>query len=286
VAGEYRCLFCRLESDGIGVSCPHCGALVDVRQRTASSGWTKQPPIKDMTRLRFGHSSCQISGTLVPVAEMRLDPSDTVSFAHHCLLHADPSVSLDLRRMPDGWQRSLAGLPVYVMDARGPGFLAISADAPGSMIAVPLMPGQTIEVTEHRFLAATGNVDYEWVRSLIWYTTRHEHENFTHYPLGGAYLDRFTAKQAPGLVFLHAPGDTFVRDLSEDDTILIKPEALVWKDQSVRISLHTEKSNGGDGFYMWIKLSGPGRIVIKSIFGYAGWNGTIVDSSPRTRQTW
>ncbi len=286
MAGEYRCRFCRLESDGTGLSCPHCGALVDVRQRTANSGWIKQPPIKDMTRLRFGHSTCQISGSFVPVAEMRLAETDSVSFAHHALLHVDPSVQLDLRRMPDGWQRSMAGLPVYVMNARGPGFLAISADAPGSTIAIPLMPGQSIEVTEHRFLAATGNVDYEWLRSHIWYTTKYESERETHYPLGGAYLDRFTARDTPGLVFLHAPGDTFIRDLGEDDTILIKPEALVWKDQSVQVSLHTEKSNGGDGFFMWIKLSGPGRAVIKSIFGYAGWRGTIVDSSPRTRQAW
>ncbi len=283
---EYVCRYCRLESDGSGAACSHCGAPVDVRARVSSSGWIQQPPIDSTARLRFSHSSCQIKGSYVPVAELKLDQADSVYFAHHGLLHTGPSVEFDLKRMPDGWQRSIAGLPVYVMTASGPGYLAISADKPGSVIAVPLMPGRTVDVTEHRFLAATGNVEYEWVRAGIWYTTKHESETTSHYPLGGAYVDRFIARDTPGLLFLHAPGSTFIRDLAEDDTILIKPWALVWRDQSVRVSLHTEKSQGGTGFYMWVKLRGPGRAVIKSTFGAAGWNGTIVDSSPRTRRDW
>jgi hypothetical protein len=54
-----------------------------------------------MTRLHFGHSSCQISGSYVPVAELALDAADSVYFSHHALLHAEPSVDLDLMRLPD-----------------------------------------------------------------------------------------------------------------------------------------------------------------------------------------
>jgi uncharacterized protein (AIM24 family) len=275
-----------LASAGDSVACPHCGAPVDVRERTSDSGWLELPPVRDMTRLRFGHSSCQISGSLVGVAEMRLAESDSVSFVHHGLLHADPAIDLDLRRMPNGWQRSLAGLPVYVMTARGPGHVAISANEPGAIIAVPLPPGHSVDVTEHRFLAVTGNVTYDWIQADLWYKTKSGDERLTYYPLGGAYLDRFTAGETPGLVFLHSPGSTFVRDLAEDETILIKPEALVWKDKSARISLHTEKASGDSGYYMWIKLQGPGRAVVKSIFGYAGWSGTITSSTPRTTHAW
>jgi uncharacterized protein (AIM24 family) len=244
------------------------------------------PPVRDMTRLHFSHSTCQISGSFTAVAEMRLDQADSVSFVHHGLLHADPAVDLDLRRMPDGWQRSLAGLPVYVMTARGPGYVAISANEPGAVIAVPLPPGHSIDVTEHRFLAVTGDVSYDWLRADVWFTSHHGDEKVTHYPLGGRYLDRFTAGDTPGLLFLHAPGSTFIRDLGADEIILIKPQALVWKDQSVNASLHTEKSSGDSGYFMWIKLRGPGRAVIKSIFGFAGWEGTIVASSPRTTHAW
>ncbi len=283
---EYRCQFCRLESSGDATACPHCGAPVDVRNRVSDSGWLELPPVADMTRLRFGHSSCQISGSYAAVAEMLLGQEESVSFVHHGLLHADPAVDLDLRRMPDGWKRSLAGLPVFVMTAKGPGHVAIRAHEPGAIIAVPLPAGHSVDVTEHRFLAVSGNVSYGWIKAGIWFTTKSENDVVTHYPFGGAYVDRFTAADTPGLLFLHAPGSTFVRDLADGETILIKPEALVWKDHSVDASLHTEKASGGTGYYMWIKLSGPGRVVIKSIFGYAGWEGRIINSSPRTSHAW
>jgi hypothetical protein len=238
-SGEYTCLYCRLESDGGATTCPHCGAPVDVAERVSRSGWVEQPPIRDMTRLRFGHSSCQISGSYVPAAEMRLGAGDSVSFPHHALLHADPGVDLGLMRMPQGWQRSKVGLPVYVMNATGPGHLAISADEPGETIAVPMPPGHTVDVTEHRFLAATGNLRYDWLQSGIWFTTKDGDSRIHHYPLGGAYL-----------------------------------------------SLHTERSRGGSGYFMWVELRGPGRVAIKSTFGPAGWNGKIVASSPRTTHAW
>jgi len=283
---SYSCPFCRLESDAAGTTCPHCGAPVDVRAKVSMSGWVEQPPVRDMTRLHFSHSTCQISGSYVPVAELALDGQDSVYFPHHALLHAEPSVDLDLMRMPDGWRRSLAGLPVYVMTARGPGHLALSADEPGDTVAVPLLPGRSIDVAEHRFLAATGNVGYEWYRSPVWFKTTHEHETIMHYPLG-PYFDRFHASETPGLLLLHAPGSTFVRDLADGDVVCVKPLSLVWKDKSVQASLHTERARDAQGFYMWVKLTGPGRVMIKSIFGYAGWSGSIVDSStPRTRQAW
>lgn len=283
---SYTCPYCRIDSEG-GPACPHCGAPVDVRARTSAAGWVEQPPIRDLTRLHFSHSSCQISGTYVPVAELALDAADSVYFTHHALLHAEPSVDLDLMRMPDGWQRSLAGLPVYIMTARGPGHLAIRADEPGETVAVPLLPGHGIDVAEHRFLGATGNVAYQWRPAEVWYKTKHQNEAaIMHYPVGGAYFDRFEATQTPGLLLLHAPGSAFIRDLAEGEMVYVKPQALVWKDQSAGASLHSERMRDGQGYFMWVKLRGPGRVMIKSIFGFAGWRGTIVDSTPRTTHTW
>ena len=282
---SYTCPFCRIDSDG-GLTCPHCGAPADVRVRTSGAGWVEQPPVRDMTRLRFSHSSCQISGTYVPVAEMRLDAADSVYFTHYALLHAEPGVELDLMRLPDGWQRSLAGRPVQIMTARGPGHLALSADEPGETIAVPLRPGHSIDVAEHRFLAATANVTYGWRPAGIWFQTKHEKMTEMHYPMGGRYFDRFEAGETPGLLLLHAPGSTFSRDLADGETVYVKPQSVVWKDRSAQASLHTERMRGGQGFFMWVKLQGPGRVVIKSIFGAAGWRGDTVDSSPRTRHSW
>src|SRR3984957_8523531 len=152
----YTCKFCRQVSDGSGASCPACGAPVDVRVRVTDSGWQEQPPIRDMARIQFGQSTCQIEGTYVPVADMGLAGSDWVYFAHHVLLWAEPSVELGTLPMAGGWNRVKAGLPLVMMQGRGPGHLAFSDDAPGEVVALPIRPRHQVFVREHRFLVATG----------------------------------------------------------------------------------------------------------------------------------
>ena len=56
------------------LSCPNCGAPVDVRRRVSDSGWVEQPAIKDMAKIQFGQSFCQVEGTLVPSADFTLAP--------------------------------------------------------------------------------------------------------------------------------------------------------------------------------------------------------------------
>src|ERR1035441_3676006 len=102
----YTCPYCRMASEGGNSTCPHCGAPADVRRRVSDSGWVEQPPIRDMARIRFSRSTCQISGTYVPVADMGLHDDDWVYFSHHVLLHTDPRVRLDNLPMRGGWKRT------------------------------------------------------------------------------------------------------------------------------------------------------------------------------------
>ena len=113
--GAYTCPYCRMASEGTGGACPHCGAPVDVRRRVTDSGWVEQPPIRDMARIRFNRSTCQISGTYVPVAEMGLHDNDWVYFSHHVLLHTDPQVRLGNLPMRGGWKRMRAGMPLIML---------------------------------------------------------------------------------------------------------------------------------------------------------------------------
>src|SRR5258708_16128866 len=90
-ASTYTCPYCRMTNNDDGAAtCPRCGAPVDIRLRVSNSGWSKQPPIRDMARIRFGRSTCQISGAYVPVAEMELHDDDWVYFPPHLLLHTHP----------------------------------------------------------------------------------------------------------------------------------------------------------------------------------------------------
>jgi uncharacterized protein (AIM24 family) len=195
--------------------------------------------------------------------------------------------------MGRGWNRVRAGMPLIMMTAQGPGHIAFSADHPGETLAVPLSPGHAIDVVEHRFLVATGNVTYQWENSGVWYTTRDGDEQETHYPLGQT-MDRFSAQGGPGLLLLHAPGNTFLRDLRPNERILIQPGGLVWKDQTVRMHLHFEYPRGAYWFSSarwetktaWLTLTGPGRVAIQSVFERPEMVGSVQQTSGATSQMW
>ena len=291
----YTCPFCRMVNNDEGSpTCPRCGAPVDVQLRVSKSGWTQQPAVRDMARLRFNRSSCQISGAFVPVAEMNLHQEDWVYFSHHVLLHMDANLSIDVLKMAGGWNRMLAGMPLYMMQARGPGHVAISADEPGEILAIPLQVNQGVDVVEHRFLAGTGNVGYQWHNSNIWFTTWDDDNNEEwHYPIG-QNMDRFMAQGAPGLLLLHAPGNTFVRDLAHGEHILVQPGGLIWKDPSVNMFLHFEYPHGRYWFSsarwecksIWLRLAGPGRVAIQSVFEPPETVGSVVNSSGSSTKFW
>jgi uncharacterized protein (AIM24 family) len=289
----YTCPYCRIPSDGSGGTCPHCGAPVDVRERVSDSGWAEQPPIRDMARIKFSRSTCQIIGKYVPVAEMDLHEDDWVYFSHHVLLHTDPQVRLDAMKMGSAWNRQLSGMPLIMMTARGPGHIAFSADRPGETIAVPLQHNQAVDVVEHRFLVGTGNVNYQWENSGIWFVTQDGNDQEYHYPLGRT-MDRFWAQGGPGLMLLHAPGNSFIRDLQPRERICIQPGGLIWKDPTVRMFLHFEYPHGNYWFSsarwqaktVWLSLEGPGRVAIQSVFERPEMVGPVINCSASTTQYW
>jgi uncharacterized protein (AIM24 family) len=267
---QYHCPFCGHASDASSTSCPACGATVDVRLAVTKSGWTELPPIKDMAKIQFGQSFCQIEGNYVPVADFKLAAGDWIYFTHHVLLWKEDQIQVTAMSLKGGWKRMFSGLPLVMTQAAGPGRIAFSKDAPGEMVALPLQQGQSIDVREHVFMTATGTVGYDWFNTGIWFETRNGDERETHYPIG-MFMDRFTAGTAPGLLLLHGAGNVFVRQLAPGQAILIKPTALLFKDPSVRMNLHFEHPGGTwrswrswGSRYLWLRLQGPGRVAVQS----------------------
>ena len=288
---SYTCPYCRLDGDATGTSCTHCGAPVDIRARVSESGWERQPPIKDMARIQFGQSTCQVSGQYVPAAEMRLGAGEGIFFGHHMLLWADTKVQLGNQPLKGAWNRKMAGLDVVMMNATGPGTVALADNHPGEIIAVPLMPGKSVDVREHRFITASQNVVYDWYQAGIWYTTQDGDETETHYP-AGMYLDRFSATNTPGLLMLHGRGNVFVRDLAAGQTICVHPGAFVWKDSSVSMLMHLERPASGGWFTRWqpatpwIRIMGPGRVAVSSAYEHMESTGRIVNTSQCSMVDW
>lgn len=290
-SARYTCPYCRLEGDATGTSCTHCGAPVDIRARVSASGWESQPAIKDLAKIQFGHSTCQVSGMYVPAAELRLAPGEGVFFSHHSLLWCDEQVQLGNQPLKGAWNRKMAGMDLVMMEATGPGTLALADNHAGETIAVPLQPGRSIDVREHRFLTASLNVSYEWYSPGVWYTTRNGDETETHYP-AGMYVDRFSATDTPGLLLLHGRGNVFVRDLAPGQTICVHPGSFVWKDASVALIMHLERPASG-GWFMgwqpatpWLRFTGPGRVAVSSAYERMERTGRIVNTSNCTTMDW
>ena len=246
-----------------------------------------------MAKLQFGNSFCQIEGIYVPVADINLAPGDAVYFAHHVLLWKDPQVTITAMGLKGAFKRLLAGMPLVMTQAQGPGHIAFSRDAPGEMIALPLQPGQAVDVREHLFLVATSQITYDWFQSGVWFTTKSGNESETHYPLG-QFMDRFYAPAAPGLLLLHSAGNAFVRSLEPNQTILVKPTALLFKDPTVQMQLHFEHPAGTwsswrswGNRYLWLRLYGPGRVAVQSAYSHLHDNGrNITRHSGATVQRW
>lgn len=290
----YTCPWCTTVSDGTQLTCPGCGISIDVRNIVTDSGWIELPGRRDMTKLQFGNSYCQIEGSYVPVADFNLAPEDQVYFAHHVLLWMDPEVKIGAMGLKGAWKRMLAGMPLIMTQAQGPGHIAFSRDAPGELIALPLQPGQGVDVREHIFLVATGHVTYDWFQTNIWFTTKNGDDTETHYPLG-VFMDRFVAPQAPGLLLLHASGNAFIRLLAPGETILVQPPALLFKDPMVRMQLHIEYPGTNTWApwrswshrHLWLRLYGPGRVAVQSAYEPMEENGrNITGHSGATQQQW
>jgi uncharacterized protein (AIM24 family) len=296
-ARQYTCGWCGTNSDGTALNCPACGSSLDVRLNVTESGWSEAPAQQDMAKIQLGNSTLQIEGTFVPVADFNLAAGDSIYFAHHVLLWQDPQVAITVMSLKGGWKRLFAGLPLIMTQAAGPGHIAFSHDAPGELITVPIQPGQAVDVREHLFMVANSHVAYDWFATNIWFRTKKsdgDHTEYeTHYPLG-MNMDRFSAPQKPGLLLLQAAGNVFIRRLAPGQTILVRPTALVFKDPTVQMALHFERPatawslwGAWSNRYVWLRLQGPGRVAVQSVFDkLEGEGGNIDRWSPATEQRW
>ncbi len=288
-----KCSWCGALVDTNQSSCPKCGATLNVSDMVTRSGWVQLPGRKDMAKLQFGNSFCQIEGSYVPVADFNLAAGDSIYFTHHVLLWKDPQVDVTTMGLRGGWKRLFAGMPLIMTQAQGPGHIAFSRDAPGELIALPIHESQSLDVREHLFLTATSNVAYDWFQTNIWFKTQSGNDTETHYPIG-MFMDRFSVSGTPGLLLLHAAGNVFVRELAPGQTILVKPTALIFKDPTVEMHLHFEQP--GTGFfgwgswsnrYLWLRLYGPGRVAVQSVFDrIEGESRNISNFSYATQTQW
>ncbi len=255
------CSWCQSQNPGGTTSCDVCGAPLDDAVKVSDGGWREAPRLHDMAEFSFGTSTCQVEGDVVPVAELKLGQGDSIYFEHHVLLWKDEAVPITVMNTPG---RSLGGMPSVVTVASGPGRVAVSRDAAGEMVVLPMHPSMEIDVREHAFLAASASISYSFVRIKGLANVLHGGN--------GMYMDRFVTQGGPGLLLLHGNGNVFERLLAPGEKMLLEPGAFLFKDASVQMNTHQLPVKTGllsRGMYL-AEMTGPGRIGIQSMYVHHG----------------
>ena len=200
-----------------------------------------------------------LSGELVPVLTVELQPGQTLFFEHHILLWKEPSLGISVRPLAGMLKRMIAGMQVLVTEARGPGQIAVSRDGVGQIFPILLAPGQELHVREHQFLAGTETIDYTWERV----------SGIANMLFGGTgfFIDRFHANGGEGIVWLHGHGNVFEKMLAPGEQIDVEPGGWLYKDPSVQ--LETNLTGLSTGFLAGSSITlnrftGPGRIGLQS----------------------
>lgn len=212
----------------------------------------------------FGGVTYHIEGELVPVLHLELG-SVGIYFEHHILLWKDPAVQVELKPMKGALKRMLAGMPVFMTGARGPGRIAFSRDGVGHVFGLHLTPGTAVDVREHQFLAATNSIDFTFTRV----------KGAANMLLGGTgfFIDTFSCPAQEGILWLHGYGNVFEVTLGAGEQIDIEPGGWIYKERTVQMDTIFQRLTtgifGGAGQIFWNRFTGPGKIALQSMYLHA-----------------
>jgi uncharacterized protein (AIM24 family) len=209
----------------------------------------------------FGGVTYHLEGELVPVLHVEM-VGMPVYFEHHVLLWKHVTVDIGVKSLAGAFKRLVSGMPIFMTEARGAGHIAFSRDGAGQIIPLHLSRGQSIDVREHQFLAATDSVDFSFQRvrgvgNILFGQT-------------GLFIDTFSAPRSEGVVWLHGYGNVFEVILGPGEQIDVEPGGWIYKDPTVQMELEVQGlatgffASGGQLFFN--RFTGPGRVGIQSMY--------------------
>ena len=255
--------------------CGRCGTPMAGADGLASSasgampgvgGYTEPEPLLHDPEgvIRAGDIAVKIEGELVPVVDVELGGRESVYFEHHILLWKQPRVQIGTRSVKGAVKRIFAGLQIFVTEARGPGNIAFSREAPGQIVALRLRRGEEVHVREHQFLLASSSVDYGFFRV----------KGIANIFFGGTgfFIDSFQGTGDDGLLLVHGYGNVFTKALDRGESLDVEPGEFLWKDASVQLDTTvTNLSTGlfGGASFTLNRFTGPGRVGIQSMTYHA-----------------
>jgi len=213
----------------------------------------------------FANVRYHLDGELVPMLTVEMPPGGAVYFEHHVLLWKHPGVDIGLRPMQGTFKRMMAGMQIFVTEARGPGQIAFSRDGAGHIVPMHLKAGEELHVREHQFLAATANIDYTFERV----------KGVANILFGGTgfFIDKFHGHKGDGILWLHGYGNVFEKVLAAGESIDVEPGGWLYKDPGVRMETTMARLTTGvfAGFNLVLnRFTGPGRLGLQSMYLHMG----------------
>jgi len=146
----------------------------------------------------------------------------------------------------------------------GRGDIAFSRDGAGHVFGLHLNAGESVDVREHQFLAATDTVEYTYSRV----------KGAANILMGGTgfFVDTFRCPVGEGIVWLHGYGNVFEVTLEQGQAIDVEPGAWLYKSPTVSMETQWQSLTsglfGGGGQITWNRFTGPGKIGIQSMSLY------------------
>lgn len=208
----------------------------------------------------FAGYNYHLDGGLVPALTVELKGSAGIYFEHHTLLWKSTSVSIGIKQLSGAFNRFFSGMPIFMTQATGIGSIAFSRDGVGQIFPLHLKRGQELDVREHQFLAATESVNYDFQRI----------RGVANILFGGSgfFIDKFTATDNDGIVWLYGYGNVFEINLASGEQIDVEPSAWLYKDPAVQLDTNlTNLSTGflGGSSITLNRFTGPGKLGIQSM---------------------
>jgi uncharacterized protein (AIM24 family) len=208
----------------------------------------------------FAGVTYHLEGELVPALTVEIS-NTPVYFEHHVLLWKNTGVDIAVRPMKGMLKRMMAGMQIFVTEAKGTGQISFSRDGAGQIVPIHLEHGQELHVREHQFLAATGQIDYTFERV----------KGVSNMLFGGSgmFIDKFHSHEGAGILWLHGYGNVFEKVLAAGEQIDIEPGGWLYKDPGVKMETTLMKlSSGllGGGSLVFNRFTGPGRVGIQSMY--------------------
>ncbi len=205
-----------------------------------------------------------ISGTVMQTLEIGLEPGETVYSQTAAMAWMTDGVRMHTNTgggLFAGLKRSLTGGSFFVTEFTSEGGRASVAFAPrfpGSIIAYPLAPGQSLICRKETFLCAERGVSLE----LAW----QQRIGAGFFGGAGFILQRVTG---PGLVFLDLSGEVVNKDLAVGERLYVHAGHVGVHDPSVSFDIQMVPGFrnilfGGEGLFLAC-LTGPGRVHLQSM---------------------